>query len=99
IGPHSEKVGFMIERLPATLISRMLLFYYRLQLEASYPTQAARENERLQPHAFWLTRANLLNYFSEGSSTDEFRIRKTRSSESGGFESTASAATRLVDYS
>lgn len=99
IAPHGEKVGFMIERLPATWINRMRQFYFRLLLKAFFPTLAARENERLQPHAFWLTRANLLNYFSEESSTDEFRIRKTRSSESGGFESTASAATRLVDYS
>lgn len=99
IAPHGEKVGFMIERLPASWLNRMRQFYFRLLLKAFFPTLAARENDRLQPHAFWLTRSHLLNYFSEESRTDEFRNRKTRDSESGGFESDSGAAARLVDYS
>ncbi|HTF85906.1 YkoP family protein [Cellvibrio sp. ARAG 10.3] len=98
IAPHGEKVGFMIERLPTTWGNRMRQFYFRLLLKAFFPTLAARENDRLQPHAFWLTRNNLLNYFSEESHTDEFRNRKARNSESGGFESEPTPAVQLADY-
>lgn len=99
IAPHGEKVGFMIERLPASWLNRVRQFYFRLLLKAFFPTLAARENERLQPHAFWLTRHNLLTYFSEESHTDEFRNRKARDRESGDFESDPNAPVQLADYS
>jgi hypothetical protein len=76
--PHGEKVGFIIERLPDSFRNRMRQFYFRLLLKVFFPALAARENNRLQPHAFWLTRQSLYQYFSEESHSDEFRIRKAR---------------------
>lgn len=76
--PHGEKVGFIIERLPDSFRNRMRQFYFRLLLKVFFPALAARENNRLQPHAFWLTRQSLYQYFSKESLSDEFRIRKAR---------------------
>jgi hypothetical protein len=99
IAPHGEKVGFMIERLPDSWLNRGRQFYFRLLLKTFFPALAARENTRLQPHAFWLTRNNLLDYFSEESRTDEFRHRKARNGESGGFESDPVKPVQLAHYS
>lgn len=79
--PHGEKVGFMIERLPDSLLNRVRKFYFRLLLKAFFPVLAARENNRLQPHAFWLTRQNLLNHFPQESRHHEFQAGKTRKPE------------------
>lgn len=63
--PHGEKVGFMIERLPDSPLNAFRKFYFRLLLKTFFPVLAARENQRLQAHAYWLTRQNLFNYFSK----------------------------------
>lgn len=66
--PHGEKLGFHIEPLPDSALTRARQFYFRLLLRAFFPHLAARENKRIHPHAYWLTRQNLLKNFSRESS-------------------------------
>ena len=70
--PHGEKFGFLIEPLPDSPLTRVRQFYFRLLLNAFFPQLAARESKRIRPHAYWLTRHNLLKYFSGASAQDEF---------------------------
>ncbi len=72
--PHGEKFGFMIEQLPDSLLTRTRRFYFRLLLKAFFPQVAERENKRIQPHAYWLTRNNLLKYFATGSAQHDIQI-------------------------
>lgn len=62
--PHGEKFGFLIEQLPDSTLNRFRKFYFRLLLKAFFPQVAEREGKRVQPHAYWLTRDNLLKHFS-----------------------------------
>lgn len=62
--PHGEKFGFLIEQLPDSALTRIRKYYFSLLLKAFFPQVAAREAKRIQPHAYWLTRQNLLKYFS-----------------------------------
>ncbi len=62
--PHGEKFGFLIEQLPDSALNRLRKYYFRLLLKAFFPQVAERENKRIQPHAYWLTRQNLLKHFS-----------------------------------
>lgn len=61
--PHGKKIGFMIERLPNTLLNHLRKFYFRILLKTFFPVLASR-NRPTHPHAYWLTRKNLLKYFS-----------------------------------
>src|SRR5690606_21431920 len=69
--PHGEKVGFEIERIPDSFLNNVRKLYFRLLLKTFFPVLAARENNRLQPHAYWLTRQNLIRNFSGDTATDE----------------------------
>lgn len=69
--PHGEKFGFLIEQLPDSTLTRLRKYYFRLLLAAFFPHLAEREGKRLQPHAYWLTRNNLLKYFPMESSQHE----------------------------
>lgn len=71
--PHGEKFGFLIEPLPDSILTRARRFYFRLLLRAFFPQVAVRESQRLQPHAYWLTRRNLLKYFSGKYSRHEIQ--------------------------
>ncbi len=62
--PHGEKFGFLIEQLPDSALTRIRKYYFRLLLKAFFPQVAKREGKRIQPHAYWLTRHNLLKHFS-----------------------------------
>lgn len=62
--PHGEKFGFLIEPLPDSALTRLRKYYFRLLLTAFFPQVAARESKRIQPHAYWLTKRNLLKHFS-----------------------------------
>lgn len=62
--PHGEKFGFLIEKLPDSTLTRIRKYYFRLLLKVFFPQVAERESERIEPHAYWLTRHNLLKYFS-----------------------------------
>lgn len=68
--PHGEKFGFLIEQLPNSPINRMRKFYFGLLLKAFFPQVAARESKRIQPHAYWLSRRNLLKHFSKEGQHD-----------------------------
>lgn len=59
---HGEKVGFMVERLPNSLLNRLRKLYFRILLKTFFPGLASR-SKPIQPHAFWLTRNNLLKHF------------------------------------
>lgn len=69
--PHGEKFGFLIEPLPDSPLTRIRQFYFRLLLKAFFPHIAERESKRIRPHAYWLTRNNLVKYFSGDSVQDE----------------------------
>jgi len=77
--PHGEKVGFEIERIPDSLLNNVRKFYFRVLLKTFFPVLAARENNRLQPHAYWLTRQNLIRHFSRDNSSDESASSKVQS--------------------
>ena len=62
--PHGEKFGFLIEQLPDSALNRARKYYFRLLLKAFFPQVAERESNRIQPHAYWLTRNNLLKHFA-----------------------------------
>lgn len=62
--PHGEKLGFVIERLPDSARNRARSFYFKLMISAFFPHIAASEKQRIQPHAYWLTRGNLLKNFA-----------------------------------
>lgn len=61
--PHGERLGFVIERLPGGVLTRMRSLHFRMLLRAFFPALAARERGRLHPYAFWLTRQALLTHF------------------------------------
>jgi hypothetical protein len=69
--PHGEKFGFLIEPLPDSTLTRMRQFYFRLLLKAFFPQLFERESKRIRPHAYWLTRNNLLKHFSGESAQHE----------------------------
>lgn len=68
--PHGEKIGFMVQRLPDSLLNRIRKIYFGLLLKAFFPALAARTSHQIQPHAYWLTRKNLCNHFSGDSASD-----------------------------
>lgn len=61
--PHGEQLGFVVDRLPEGLLTRLRRCHFRLLLHAFFPTLAHRESERLHPHAFWLSRRQLRQRF------------------------------------
>lgn len=101
--PHGEKVGFMIEKVPDSLVNRVRKFYFRLLLKAFFPVLAARENHRLEPHAFWMTRQNLINNFSGELRSNAIRSRKNSIGEpdeqSSANQSAAILPAQLADFS
>lgn len=70
--PHGEKLGFLIERVPDSALNLVRKFYFKILLRVFFPHLAAQENNRIQPHAYWLTRDKLLKNFSAESSANEF---------------------------
>jgi hypothetical protein len=90
--PHGEKVGFMIERVPDSALNNLRKFYFRLLLKTFFPVLAERENGRLQPHAFWLTRQNLLKHFAREPSTHEIESGTNSTGESRATDPVATPA-------
>lgn len=72
--PHGEKLGFLIERMPNSAINIVRKFYFTLLLRVFFPHLVAQENNRIQPHAYWLTRDNLLKNFPVEPSANEFHL-------------------------
>lgn len=69
--PHGRKAGFVVERLPDGLRTRLRMLHFRLYLKAFFPKLASQQQRRLHPHAYWLTREELLAHF--GPSRDAGR--------------------------
>lgn len=63
--PHGEKLGFLIERLPDSMLNQVRKFYFSILLKTFFPHVAAAEKNRIQPHAYWLTRQSLLKNFTQ----------------------------------
>lgn len=61
--PHGASVGFVVEPLPDGLRTRLLVVHFRLLLRALFPVLARQRGKRLQPHAYWQTRGDLLARF------------------------------------
>lgn len=56
---HGRSIGFEVEALPAGRRKRFLQAHFRLLLKLLFPHLAERENDRLEPHRFWMTRRQL----------------------------------------
>lgn len=72
--PHGEKLGFLIERLPDSTLNIVRKVYFKILLTVFFPHVAALEKNRIQPHAYWLTRQNLLKHFAAEPLDNEFLI-------------------------
>lgn len=66
--PHGGSVGFHAEPLPHGFRNALLKFHFRILLAALFPGLARRENPRLRPHRFWLTRRQLFKMLDEENS-------------------------------
>ncbi len=73
IPAHGEKLGFLIEQLPGSLLNQLRKVYFRILLKTFFPHIAITEKNPLQLHAYWLTRNNLLKNFAAEPS-NEFLI-------------------------
>lgn len=62
--PHGEKLGFLIEQLPDSALNQVRKFYFKILLKVFFPHIATAEKNPIQPHAYWLTRNNLLKNFA-----------------------------------
>jgi hypothetical protein len=69
--PHGEKLGFLIERLPDSPLNQLRKVYFSLLLKTFFPQLVRAENKPIQPHAFWLTRQNLLKHFATEASDEQ----------------------------
>jgi hypothetical protein len=72
--PHGEKLGFLIERLPDSTLNIVRKFYFKTLLKVFFPHVAALEKNRIQPHAYWLTRQNLIKHFAMEPVSNELLI-------------------------
>jgi len=73
--PHGEKLGFLIERLPDSPLNHLRKFYFKILLKTFFPHIATAEKKRIHPHAYWLTRKNLLKNFAP-ESADELSFQQ-----------------------
>lgn len=56
---HGESIGFESYPLPEGWRKTLLRWHFRVLLKIVFPHLAARENQRLEPHEFWLSRRQL----------------------------------------
>jgi hypothetical protein len=56
---HGRQIGFEVEPLPPGRRKRFLRAHFRVLLRLLFPHLADRENHRLEPHQFWMTRNQL----------------------------------------
>lgn len=72
--PHGERLGFLIEPKPISIFSFFQALYFKLLLKVFFPHVAVSGKKPIQPYAYWLTRRNLLKYFSPEPQENEFLI-------------------------
>lgn len=72
--PHGERLGFLIEPKPNSIFSFFQALYFKLLLKVFFPHVALSGKKPIQPYAYWLTRRNLLKYFSPDSQENELLI-------------------------
>lgn len=72
--PHGERLGFLIEPKPNSIFSFFQALYFKLLLKVFFPHVAVSGKKPIQPYAYWLTRRNLLKYFSPDSQENELLI-------------------------
>lgn len=73
---HGREIGFEIEALPPGLRQRLLRMHFRVLLRLLFPHLAARENHRLEPHQFWMTRTQLEQLGATNSAYTAQRLTK-----------------------
>lgn len=76
--PHGEKLGFVIERVPDSTLNIIRKFYFTVLLKTFFPHLSMQENNRVEPHAYWLTRYTLLKNFSTESQANEYEINQQK---------------------
>jgi hypothetical protein len=64
IPPHGKKVGFTVERVPHSAINLVRKWYLTLLVKTFFPHIRGQAKDRIRPYAYWMTRKNLLKYFS-----------------------------------
>jgi hypothetical protein len=74
--PHGNKVGFESEPLPEGRRKWLLKNHFRLLLYALFPHLAKRENARLEPHCFWLTKNRLIESITANDNHVAQRLSK-----------------------
>lgn len=73
---HGRQIGFEIEPLPPGRRKRLLRAHFRLLLRLLFPHLAERENSRLEPHQFWMTRNQLNELVVSGQQHTAKRLLK-----------------------
>lgn len=70
---HGSRIGFESEALPPGRRKRFLRAHFRLLLRLLFPHLAKRENHRLEPHQFWITRNQLRQLVVSG---DRYAVKR-----------------------
>lgn len=73
---HGRQIGFEIEPLPPGRRKRLLRAHFRVLLKVLFPHLAERENHRLEPHQFWMTRKQLQELVSSDDQPTTKRLVK-----------------------
>jgi hypothetical protein len=76
IPPHGEKLGFVIERVPDSALNFIRKIYLTVLLKTFFPNLVARDNNPVEPHAYWLTRHTLIKNFSTEIQANEYAINQ-----------------------
>jgi len=68
LAPHGEKLGFETEPLPEGDRKKFLMRFFRVLVWIVAPAAETRESAKLEPIAFWMTRARLQElYLNDGA--------------------------------
>ena len=75
---HGDSIGFESRPLPQGWRKTLLRWHFRLLLKVLFPHLAARENQRLEPHEFWLSRRQLATRIAGKASHVSQRLERYR---------------------
>lgn len=73
--PHGEKLGFRIERLPDSMLNQIRRLYFKVLLKTFFPHIASAAKNSIHPHAYWLSRRDLIKNFAT-EHENEFLIKQ-----------------------